>query len=439
MKLNEINELLLPRRAARTATVTEVSAGWAELFLPPRWPAQGGEIAWRLHGLGGIDRQGRLADLDVLPDTVRAARLQVWVPAAETVLLRANLPTRSRSRIRKALPFALEDQLLDPPESLNFSHVANADGSLAVAVTARARLKDWSAALESAGLRPESLAPAMLSVPYVQGAWTVGFTAAETILRTGEYAGQGGPLDLAVPPWLRVVLAGAQREGRAPERLIVQDPPPGLDLAAWGEALGIAVVEAAVERPSLAFPCSLDLLEGEFALGGRWRETARPFLPAIVMLGAWLFVAALASGAEWWTLSRTHAQQQEEMRALLLRSFPETQTVLDPARQMQRGVESLALRQGSAIARDDLLGLLGLVAPILQANARAKLKGIAYAERALTLTVALPDDAATSALVQGLRAAKLEAETGEVQKRPEGIEARLVVRAAAAEAVRRTP
>ena len=438
MKLNGISELSVPRRSAERAGTAGARAGWAEIFLPVRWPQPGGEIVWRLRGAGGTDRQGRLTDLTALPDAVRAARLQVWAPAAETVLLHASLPTRSRSRIRKALPFVLEEQLLDPPESLNFSHVTSADGSLAVAVTGRARLRDWSAALESAGLRPESLAPAMLSVPYVSGAWTVGFTAVEMVLRTGELSGQGGPLDLAVPAWLRVVLADARREERAPERLIVQDRPAGLDLAAWSEALRIPVVEAAVERPSLALPCALNLLEGEFAPSGRWREAARPFFPAMVMLGGWLLVAALASAGEWWTLSRTHQRQQDEMRALLLRSFPETQTVLDPVRQMQRGVESLALRQGGTIAHGDLLGLLGVVAPVLRAEPRAKVKGIAYAEHALTLTLSLPDGETASALAQALRAAKLEAETGDVQKRADGIEARMVVRAAAG-AARRTP
>lgn len=436
MKLSEINSLTLPSGASR-AGATGVRTGWAEVFLPAR---AGDEIAWRLRGAGGKERMGRLTDLAGLPEAVRAARIQVWVPASETVLLRASLPTRSRSRIRKALPFALEDQLLDPPDSLNFCHVPNADGSLAVVVTARARLESWSAALVSAGLRPESLAPATLSVPHVPGAWTVGFTTAETVLRTGEFSGQGGPLETTVPAWLRVALTEARREERAPERLIVQDPPAGIDLAGWSTALGIPVVESAVETPSLALPCKLNLLEGDFALGGRWREAMRPFFPAMVLLLGWLLVAGLASVGEWWTLSRTQQRQKEEMRALLLRSFPETKTVLDPVRQMERGVEQLSLRRGSAIAADDLLGLLGNAAPVLQAEPGAKVKGITYAEHALTITLVLRDEAAGNALAKALRAAKLEAQPGEVQRRADGVEIRMVVRASGArEAARRSP
>lgn len=439
MKLNEINNMTTPSGASRHAAAG-VRLGWAEIFLPVRWKEQGGEIGWRLRGAGGKDRQGRLTDLELLPDAVRSARIQVWAPATETVLLRASLPTRSRSRIRKALPFALEDQLLDPPESLNFCHVTDADGSLAVAVTARARLRDWTAALESAGLRPESLAPATLSLPHVPGAWTVGFTPGEIILRTGEFSGQGGPREVAAPAWLRIVLAEAQREGRAPERLIVQDRPAELDLAAWSEALGIPVVEPAVERPSLALPCTLNLLEGEFALRGRWREAVRPFFPALVLLLGWAVVAGLASVGEWWNLSRTYQQQKREMDGLFLRSFPENKEAYNAFDQMKKGVERLALRRGSSIAADDLLGLLGSVAPVLQSERRAKVKGVTYAEHALTLTLVVQDEAVVGALAQALRAAKLDAQPGEVQKRADGAEVRVVVRAAAGKDVaRRAP
>jgi general secretion pathway protein L len=434
MKLNEISELSLPRRAARAAVGPGPRSGWLELFLPPRWPEQGGELAWRHRAAGGATRQGRISDLKALPAGLRTARVQIWTPAAETVLLRATLPTRSASRIRKALPFALEDQLLDPPENLHFSYVPDADGSLSVAVTSRRRLDAWVAALQAAGLRPECVAPAPLSVPYVPGAWAVGYTGVETVLRNGAYSGQGGPPERTPPGWLAVAIDDARREARAPAKLIVQDAPEGVDLAEWGRTLGIEVADSAAEPASLPLPCALSLLAGDYAPTGRWREALRPYLPAAVMLGGWLLVAGIAGAVEWWTLARAHAAHEQEMRALLMQSFPDTQTVLDPVRQMQRGVDLLSARKGSAVARDDMLGLLAAAAPALRAESRAKLKSVAYAERVLTLTVALPDDAAVTALADALRAARLDADTADVRRLGGGVEAQLKLRAAAAAA-----
>src|SRR5262252_2682286 len=88
-----------------------------ELWLPPDWPTQDGELRWRRTEAGGATRQGAQRGLEGLAS---ADEILVWTPAAETLLLRARLPTRSPAKIAQALPFALEEQLIDAPEKLHF-------------------------------------------------------------------------------------------------------------------------------------------------------------------------------------------------------------------------------------------------------------------------------------------------------------------------------
>src|SRR5262245_54425884 len=125
----------------------DVSAAWRpkasdrlELWRPREWPATDTELRWRRSEPGGAMRQGSQRGLEGLAP---AEEVIVWTPAAETLLLRARLPTRSASKIAQALPFALEDQLIDAPEKLHFAFTQEADGSLAVAVTRRERMEGW--------------------------------------------------------------------------------------------------------------------------------------------------------------------------------------------------------------------------------------------------------------------------------------------------------
>src|SRR5882762_3592627 len=131
-----------------------------ELWLPRNWPAEDSELRWRRVAPGGAVRQGAQRGLEGLAP---AEEIIVWTPAAETLLLRARLPTRSAAKIVQALPFALEEQLIDPPEQLHFAFAHEADGALAVAVTRRKRMEGWLAALAAAGLSPTHLAPVTLS------------------------------------------------------------------------------------------------------------------------------------------------------------------------------------------------------------------------------------------------------------------------------------
>src|SRR6267143_6187059 len=136
----------------------DLSASWRskggdrlELWLPRNWPAEDSELRWRRVAPGGAVREGSQRGLEGLAP---AEDIIVWTPAAETLLLRARLPTRSSVKIAQALPYALEEQLIEPPESLHFAFAQETDGALAMAMTRRERMENWLAALATAGLAP---------------------------------------------------------------------------------------------------------------------------------------------------------------------------------------------------------------------------------------------------------------------------------------------
>jgi general secretion pathway protein L len=404
-----------------------LSAAWRgkggerlELWLPRNWPAEDSELRWRRVAPGGAVREGSQRGLEGLAP---AEDIIVWTPAAETLLLRARLPTRSSAKIAQALPYALEEQLIEPPESLHFAFAHEADGALAVAVTRRERMESWLAALAAAGLAPTRLAPVTLSLPLADRAWTLSFVDGEIVLRSGVRAGLGGPAEPRPPAWLHAALAEARSESGAPERILLVDAPADLDSAAWREGLGLPLEpirpgEAAVpEAP-------LDLLQQHYAPRARIAALKRAYVPAAALLAAWLLATLAFDAIEWARLSRAAGAAEEEMRTLLMKSFPETRAILDPAEQMRRGLEELSARSGIA-APGDMLSLLARAAPAIERESRLRVQGVEYADRALTIRL-VASEADAESLARTLRARSLEVE---VQRA--GGEARLRVRAAA--------
>src|SRR6266705_1307404 len=298
-----------------------------ELWLPRDWPRDDADLRWRRVVSTGAVRQGSQRGLEGLAP---AEEIIVWTPAAETLLLRANLPTRSAAKIVQALPYALEEQLIEPPERLHFAYTHEADGSLAVAVTSRERMDRWVSALAAAGLEPTRLAPVTLSPPLADRAWTLAFAGGEIVLRCGPHAGFGGPIEPRPPAWLHAALAQARSEPGAPERILLVDAPADVDFPAWREALGLPL-EAMQRRDGAAPAAPLNLLQQRYAPRGR-------------MLAAWRAATLVFDAIEWARLSWDARAADEEMRTLLLKSFPETRAILDPAEQMRRGLEDLAAK-----------------------------------------------------------------------------------------------
>lgn len=402
------------------------------LRLPRGWPESAGPMQWQGYDADGAPRRGEALTAPDLPDFLRRARVQIWTPPSETVLTRATLPTRSRARILQALPYALEDQLLEDPEKLHFAYVPNPDGSLAVAVTARARLKAWLDTLAAAGIRPAGLSPGNLALPLAANAWSAAFVDDELWVRTGAASGFACQSELAAPPALLLAaLREALAQSNAPQRLVLYGPPPAVDADLWAGHLGIPVQAAAGDFWVAAEAPALNLLQGELTPSGHLRQVARPLMPAGVMLAIWLVGLVAVDLVEWARLRGLHDAYTAEMRQIFLKTFPETKTVLDPYAQMQRNLESLQFRGGGP---SDLLPLLARVAPTLREQANAKLHGLKYAERALTVDLALPDYQALDALKNRLQSANLEVEVVAANSRGGEVEGRLRVQAPGARA-----
>lgn len=406
----------------------------AELYLAPGWPEKDARVRWWNRA---DETNGQAENAAQLPASIRAAAVHVWTPATDTLLTRANLPTRSRARILQALPYALEDQLLDEPEALHFAYMREADGTLAVAITQRARLNVWLDILTRAGVRPASLSPANLSLPLYPRAWSVAFVDNELWVRSGLYSGFAAAASTDPPPLLLAALKEAASSSRAPERLVLFSVPAELDPDAWGAALGLPVDIDTRNFRDLSAPVMLNLLQADFGRVAHLRQMLRPLRPAAIMLGVWLVATAGIDIAQWLQLRHQHAVYKAEMREVFQQSFPGVKTILDPAAQMRRQIEALQSR-GSGPA--DFLPLLTRVAPTLKEQAaRVKLQSLKYDERSLTLDLTLPDYQALDTVKNALRAANLDVEILAATGRGDEVDGRLRLRPSDAKADSRRP
>jgi len=407
------------RWLAWSAAVRAKGGDRLDLWLPPDWPSGEGELRWRRTLPGGGVRQGSQRGLAGLAP---AEDIVVWTPAAESLLVRARLPTRSAAKIIQALPYALEDQLTEPPEQLHFAYAHEPDGGLAVAVTSRDRIEGWLTALSAAGLSPSRLAPVTLSLPLAERTWTLAFVGGEIVLRCGLCAGFGSPAEPRPPAWLHALLTEARSDSSAPERILAIDAPEELDLEAWREALGLPI-EAMRRGESLLPVAPLDLLQQRYAPRGRMSGLWRGYVQAGALLAAWLILSLVFDAVEWARLSSVARSAENEMRSLLMKSFVEVRTVVDPAEQMRRGLEELNAH-GGGVAPGDLLSLLARAAPAIEREPRVRVQTVEYTDRSLVIR-ATAAEADAEALARTLRAGSLE-----VELQRSGGQAQLRVRAA---------
>ncbi len=438
-------------KSAAAPAATRTAGDRLDLVLPRGWPDSGSPLFWRWRRRGDTPQSGQVSDLRQLPEAARGARTCVWTPAGDTVLTSATLPTRSPRKIVQALPFALEDRLLGDPETLHFAYRVESDGSLSVAVTARERLRRWEDALAQAGIKPVTLCPATLLVPWALDCWSLAFAEDEVLVRTGNASGFVTPLSPTLPPTamdggsagreavstgtnaeavlppplLAAALQDAANTQKTPDYLVVFNAPLDFPAESWSAQLKVPVrIEQASVWDKQDDPSTpLNLLQGQFEQKGQISGVLRPYFPAAVLLLIWMLGNFGVDLSDWWKLRRQHQEYTREMTGLLLASFPETKTVLDPAAQMQRSIDALLARSGKQ--ERDLLPMLAKTATALRADPRVRLRGLRYADHSLTLELTWPTPSTPDAIRAALESAGLRAEVLNLTPRAGEVDGRL--------------
>jgi general secretion pathway protein L len=357
-------------------------------------------------------------------------RVIYLVPAEDILLTAAIVPARNRQRILQALPFMLEDRLVQEIEQLHFAIGERApDGNVAVAIAERVRLDTWLGELRSAGIEPDMLVPDVLALPCEPGAWTVLREGGICLVRTSTQAGFAVDSDN-----LAMMLEQALEEASAnrPSRVIVHRD----EASPSDEALAAMDVEMAfepltgrgIELMARHFHEreAIDLLQGSYSRREQLSRLYRPWLPVAVTLGIVLMLNIIETGYDYVHLSRENQRLQASIEGIYRSAFPDARRVVDPRVQMERGLESL--RRGGT-DEGGFLTMLNTAAPLLK-QADAVVQRLAYQKDRLDLALTIGDLQKLDGLKQQLsQHTGLEVEIQSATASNGRVEARLQLRA----------
>ncbi|HET6604046.1 MAG TPA: type II secretion system protein GspL [Xanthomonadaceae bacterium] len=389
----------MPRRALIT-----IAADGATAWLP--LPAETGTRA----------RPGLPAPAEVEDELI------LVVPAEAVATLPAPVLAGSRNQRRRAVLYAVEEQLAAPVESL---HVALSGDERTIAVVSRRQLQDWLSMLRTAGLEPDRMVPESVLLPTPGEGVSLWIDRDRYLLRTADTVlvcapGQlAGHLALSGQGVLRRVEVSA-----GSERLYGEAAAAGIDAsAAQSIADPVALLAGRAQDTAV-----LDLLQGEHAPHRRRRNLQRRWrLAAALAAAALIGLCAHALVERWMLLHRLEAQHAQ-MSQLYRQVVPAAGQVPDPAAALRSRLSALAPG-----ARADALALLAQVAPVVAASGTYILDAVEVRGDGAELTLRAGDVAALDALRRQLDALPgLSAELTAATPGVNGAEGRVRVRRAGA-------
>jgi general secretion pathway protein L len=282
-------------------------------------------------------------------------RTELVVAAPDVLLVEAALPPLSGARLRAALSSVAEPHVLS---DIGAAFVVASPGPRAtLAVLDRALFARTLEFFRRLRLDPSSATPEQLSLPLTDGRWRLRLGPSYGCLRTAPLRGICTSPSVASAPPVELQLALQQAGDARPAAIEIEGAaPPGWDLPA-----------VAVEPSDRATPVALELLQYEFA-------------PRLTALRAWRVPAVLAAvtlvvwlvglNVDAWLMRREERALRAHMEAALREALPGTPVVLDPVKQLRRGVADLRAAAGASDPRE-FLGLAATLARALPAEGDA--------------------------------------------------------------------
>ena len=412
------------------------------------------------------------------PDELPAAdRLILLLPAADVLLVPANVPPLALPKLRLALPNLVEDRLVQDAQQCHIAlgprlGAAPARGwraprgpqSRALMIADRAWVRFILDTFASHKHRTCHLLPAQLCVPFETRAVTSApipesandADRAEPSLDASAEPAADAPvvetpaivapatiaLDAAPPsdPDAPVAVDITVRTGDAEGyglRLLPANVASWLAIAPTPATLMVSPALRELSPSLSADPATAtldwstwaagardalasgeaDLCQFDFARGGvagmNWSLWRLPIALAVLLV----VVQLVGMNARWLTLRAEQKRLDTAMRAQLQTAFPNTPVILDPPAQMRRQVEQLRLAAGKS-APEDFLPLADRFAQAATSLAPDALLALDYHGRALTVT--LKDGTDTANLRTAARNVGLNMDTAEA---PRGAEA----------------
>ena len=348
-----------------------------------------------------------------------------WPPADDCVVVLAGsqctwhetrLPRGARREEARLLAYALEDRLLNDPDSQHLTVVGREveDGgvTLGVLVVARERLRAVCAQLAAIGRPPVAAHAELQCAPGGDAAWHLAIAGHGLVLRPGTAPAIAlDPPLAAALPLLSHALDRARAANALPASIAVH-AAPGVDgeMPSAAADLGCRFEGAAAYLWWQACPAATNLLQGQFAPSHKragWAGRLRGPMRLAAASGAILLLASV--GEVLWQRQRLD-DLELRMQRLFETALPNTPAIA-PAAQLQRRLDEVRMHRGQ-LREDDLLALLAAYAQARGVATRDSVGALEYRDGHLTLALPALATAERDRLGARLAALGYDAEAG---------------------------
>ncbi len=317
------------------------------------------------------------------------------IPASKLMLTKVSLPNSNINRLRKIVPFTLEELILDDIEDVHIAigHVEK-DKATSVAVIQKLLLSENLSALETLGLNPTVILPDSLCIPFESDTWTIFIEDDIALIRTDRDSGFSCTLDI-----LKLMLTQYLNEEHVNQPSSIKSYNVPVEIQQ--EIMKISF-ESEVEFSTfdvsgntemlfleqyLESTPSLNLLQGSYSRRQKMGQQFKPWIPTAGLLAAWLVIVLVIDIVNYSKLSANITALNKQQEKIFKATFPDARKIVNPRAQMEARLKQLRKKAGKNSS--SATTMITLVSKILKKYNIVGIKTLRYRDSRLDVDIQL--------------------------------------------------
>jgi general secretion pathway protein L len=372
-------------------------------YVVIRLAAEDQAVQWILADSNGTRLSGvNTGELSQAAIEIGNRSVIVLVPAVDLVTTTVLIPARSNSRIKAALPFALEENLAEDVENLHFAvGDRQENGRLPVSVVAKEKMDGWLKRLQDEDIEPGVITPDNHGLAKIPG--TLSVLVDDDIVMFND----GADTDFVmqnIKPSDALVFAGqlgeTQKEDEEKSGHLIafctaeREEILSHDWIALRHELHSVDVNILPDGvlPKLAVTVAaghgINLLQGQYGKKTEYSALFRPWKAAAMLLLGLGVIAVGMKGVDYYRLSQDESSLRAQFNAEYRLIRPDdTREILDPVAT----VVSLRRSAGDSAAPQVFLPSLRELSAAMAENSAAQIETISYRAGVIDLRLTAPD------------------------------------------------
>lgn len=392
-----------------------------------RLPRSGETVTWTKFDQSGeclvASEQADIDDLDIdLQDQVI-----LFAPSDALLITSANLPAKlSKSQLKQALPFALEESLSQNIEDCHFAVAERHQDKCPVCIVDKSQMQHWYQLANRLPVAPLGLFPDCLALPHEEGVWQIYLEQQSALLRSNRFSGFACS-EALLPSLLAIKLK--EYTGFSPQKIKVHSDQAHInaELIAirpdieWEQNNHIDLLT--VFASSFNANDAINLLQHEYQI--KRKHVSVDYLWAIsaIAFASMLLIILLGNVIEYQIYQSQQKTLNQQVEEIYRQIYPDAKAVISPRLRIEQELKQL----GKGDQQRVFLSLLASIGQAIPDRKAVTIASANYQNQQMTIQLKLTNFQQLEDIIKRLEQQNLRVNRDNAQSEGNQVAARLTI------------